>query len=222
MRQVIGQILPFAVGAAISPFPIIAMVLMLVTPRARANGASFLVGWILGLAAIGVIVLTVASGVDASSSDASDSVNWTKFGLGVLLVVVALRQWRKRPVGDEQPVMPKWMGSVESFTPVKAFGAGIVLSAVNPKNLLLSVGAATIIAQSGLPGNDQAIAYAVFALIATIGVMVPFVIYFALGDRAPAKLAELKTWMAFHNAAIMAVICLVIGMKLIGDAIGGF
>ncbi len=222
MRQVIGQILPFAVGAAISPFPIIAMVLMLVTARARANGASFLVGWIIGLTAIGVIVLTVASGVDASSSDASDSVNWTKFGLGVLLVVVALRQWRKRPAGDDQPEMPKWMDSVESFTPVKALGAGIVLSAVNPKNLLLSVGAATIIAQSGLPGGDQAIAYATFALIATIGVAVPFVIYFALGDRAPTTLASLKTWMAFHNAAIMAVICLLIGVKLIGDAIGGF
>ncbi|MET0275450.1 MAG: GAP family protein, partial [Acidimicrobiia bacterium] len=99
MREVIGQVLPFAVGAALSPFPIIAMVLMLVTSRARANSLSFLVGWVVGLAAIGVVVLTVASGVDASSSDASDGVNWTKFGLGVILVVVAARHLRKRPTG---------------------------------------------------------------------------------------------------------------------------
>lgn len=222
MREVIGQVLPFAVGAALSPFPIIAMVLMLVTSRARANSLSFLVGWVVGLAAIGVVVLTVASGVDASSSDASDGVNWTKFGLGVLLVVVAARQWRKRPTGDEQPPMPKWMGSVEEFTPLKACGAGVVLSAVNPKNLLLSVGAATVIAQSGLPSGDQAAAYAVFALIATIGVAIPLVIYFSMGDRAPAKLSALKDWMALHNSVIMAVICLIIGVKLIGDAIGGF
>ena len=222
MRQVIGQILPFAVGAAISPFPIIAMVLMLVTERARANGVSFLIGWILGLGAIGVVVLTMASGADASSTSASDGVNWVKLGLGVLLIVVALRQWRGRPQGDEQPVMPKWMDSVESFTPVKALGAGVVLSAVNPKNLLLSVGAATIIAQSGLPGSDQALSYLVFTIIATIGVAVPLVIYFAMGDGAATRLATLKSWMAFHNAVIMAVICLVIGAKLIGDAVGGF
>ena len=34
-------------------------------------------------------------------------------------------------------------------------------------------------------------------------------------------LAELKSWMAAHNAAIMAVLCLVIGAKLIGDAVTG-
>ena len=34
-------------------------------------------------------------------------------------------------------------------------------------------------------------------------------------------LDELKSWMAAHNAAIMAVLCLVIGAKLIGDAITG-
>jgi threonine/homoserine/homoserine lactone efflux protein len=222
MRQVIGDILPFAVGAAISPFPIIAMVLMLTTARARVNGLAFLVGWILGLTAIGVIVLAIAGGADASSSDASDGVSWVKLGLGVLLLSVALRQWRGRPQHGEQPTMPKWMDSVESFTAPKALGAGVVLSAVNPKNLLLSVGAATIVAQSGISGADEAIAYAVFALIATIGVAVPLGIYFALGDRAPAKLASLREWLGLHNAAIMAVLCLVIGVKLIGDAIGGF
>jgi hypothetical protein len=38
MGQAIGDILPMAVGVAISPAPIIAIVLMLGTPRARSNG----------------------------------------------------------------------------------------------------------------------------------------------------------------------------------------
>ena len=46
-------------------------------------------------------------------------------------------------------------------------------------------------------------------------------IYFALGARAERVLDDLKSWMAAHNAAIMAVLCLVIGAKLIGDAITG-
>jgi hypothetical protein len=34
-------------------------------------------------------------------------------------------------------------------------------------------------------------------------------------------LEGLRTWMAAHSTAIMAVLCLVIGAKLIGDGIAG-
>ena len=66
MGEAIGQMLPAAVGVAISPLPIVAVVLMLVTPRGRVNGPAFVLGWMLGLAVVGAIVLGVASGVSAS------------------------------------------------------------------------------------------------------------------------------------------------------------
>jgi hypothetical protein len=40
-------------------------------------------------------------------------------------------------------------------------------------------------------------------------------------QRARRILDELKAWMGGHNAVIMAVLCLVIGAKLIGDGISG-
>jgi hypothetical protein len=40
-----------------------------------------------------------------------------------------------------------------------------------------------------------------------------------MGERATKMLAELNDWMARENAAIMTVLCLIIGAKLIGDAI---
>ena len=46
MREAIGAILPLAVGVALSPVPIIAVVLMLGTPGGRTNGLAFLGGWI--------------------------------------------------------------------------------------------------------------------------------------------------------------------------------
>src|SRR5260370_42553139 len=65
MGKTIDGILPLALGVAISPVPIIAIILMLITPRARANGAGFVLGWVLGLAAAGRLVLTIphAAGV---------------------------------------------------------------------------------------------------------------------------------------------------------------
>ncbi|GAA4234139.1 hypothetical protein GCM10022254_38320 [Actinomadura meridiana] len=53
MGEVIGDVLPLAVGVAISPIPIIAVILMLLTPWARATGLGFLGGWTAGIAASG-------------------------------------------------------------------------------------------------------------------------------------------------------------------------
>jgi threonine/homoserine/homoserine lactone efflux protein len=222
MGNAIGQTLSLAVGVALSPVPIIAVILMLVTPRARANGPAFIVGWLVGLAVVGTIVLLVAG--PANANDDGEPATWVdvlKIVLGALVVRIALSQWRGRPRDGEEAPTPKWMGAIDAFTPVKAAGAGAVLAAANPKNLLLAIGAAATIAQTGIPGGQQAGAYAVFALIGTVGVAAPVVIYFAMGDRAGPILDRLKRWMAAHNAVIMAVLCLVIGAKLVGDGIAG-
>jgi threonine/homoserine/homoserine lactone efflux protein len=221
--QAIGDFLPSAVGVAISPLPIVAVVLMLVTPRGRVNGPLFVVGWCVGLGVVGAIVLAVAGG--AGATDGSGPATWVDvlfLILGLGLIVLALKQWRGRPHGAEEPPTPKWMGALDAFTPVKAGGAGVVLSALNPKNLLLAVAGAAAIAQTGISTGKQAGAYIVFVAIASIGVAAPVVIAFALGDRSRTVLDELKAWLAHNNAVIMAVLLLIIGVKLIGNAVSGF
>jgi threonine/homoserine/homoserine lactone efflux protein len=223
MGQAIGQSLTIAVGVAVSPLPIVGVVLMLVTERGRLNGPAFIVGWWVGLAIVGAIVLSIAGGADASSQgEPATWVNVLKLVLGVLLLLVAVRNWRGRPRAGEDAPTPKWMGALDRFTPLKAAGAGVLFSALNPKNLLLAVSGAAAIAGVGASTTDEIVAYVVFVLVATIGVGAPVVIYSALGDRAPSLLDRLKNWMAQHNAVIMAALLLVIGVKLIGDAISGF
>lgn len=220
MAEAIGQVLSLGVGVALSPVPIIAVVLMLGTPRARANGPAFVLGWVIGLTLAGTVILLVSSGADAS--DEGDPANWVgvlKIVLGVLLLLVAARTWQVRPRGDREAELPKWMQTIDSFTASRSIGLGALLSGVNPKNLLLTVGAAAAIAQTGIPAGEQAVALAVFILVATLGPGIPVAIYFAMGERAERLLEDLKGWMAAHNAAIMAVLCLLIAMKLIGDGI---
>ena len=118
--------------------------------------------------------------------------------------------------------MPKWMTAVDDFTPPKAAATGFVLSAVNPKNLLLSLAAATTIAATALSGADQVVAYVVYSLIATLGVAIPLMLYFAMGERSKPILADLEIWLARHNHAILAVIFLVMGAKVLGQGIGGW
>jgi Sap, sulfolipid-1-addressing protein len=222
MGSAIGGALPLAIGVALSPLPIIAVVLMLTTPKARVNGPAFIVGWLAGLAVVGAIVLSVSGPAGASSSGHPATwVSWVKIVLGVLLLAVSVRQFRSRPHQGDQAELPTWMHKIDTIKPPAAFGLAAVLAGANPKNLLLAVAAAAAIAQTGISGGQQAIAYAVFAVIATVGVGAPVAIFVALGSRSEQLLAGLKDWMGRHNAVIMAVLCLVIGFKLIGDAIGG-
>jgi threonine/homoserine/homoserine lactone efflux protein len=217
----IGAVLPLGVGVALSPVPIIAVVLMLATPRGRVNGPAFIAGWVLGLGVSGTIVLVIVGGAGASRSQDSPAgwVSWVKLVLGAGLLVLAVAQWRGRARGDQEPALPGWMSSIDSFGPGKALGLAVVLSAVNPKNLLLVVAAATAIAQTGVDAGGQAVALAVFVVLGTVGPGLPLGIYYGLGSRSTHLLDGLRRWMGAHNTAIMTVLLLIIGFKLIGDGI---
>ncbi len=221
MGQAIGEILPLAIGVAISPVPIIAIILMLGTPRARPNGVAFALGWVAGLTIAGGIMLAIASGnADSSSGGPATWVGVLKLLLGILFLLLAGKQWRGRPQPGQQPAVPKWMQAIDTFTAAKSLGFGVVLSGVNPKNLALTIAAATVIAEAGISGGEEAGVLAIFILLGSLTILAPLAIYFALGSRATEILESMKAWMSDHNAAIMTVLLLVLGAKLIGDAIG--
>jgi threonine/homoserine/homoserine lactone efflux protein len=222
MADAIGQILSLAVGVSLSPVPIIAVVLMLGTPAGRRNGPAFLAGWVIGLAVVGTIALVVAGGAGANQNgEPATWVDVLKLVLGALLLLMAARQWRGRPRAGDAAELPKWMRTVDHFTVGRSLAVGGALSGINPKNLLLTVAAAAAVAQAGVSTGDEVAAMAVFVLVGTIGPGIPVAIYFAMGERATKLLDELKAWLGAHNAAIMAVLLLVIGAKLIGDGVSG-
>jgi threonine/homoserine/homoserine lactone efflux protein len=220
--QAIGEILPLAIAVAISPVPIIAIVLMLGTPRARSNGLAFALGWLAGLTIVGGALLALASGNSQENDGGPETwVSIVKLVLGVLFLLLAARTWRSRPKAGQEAAMPKWMQAIDTFTTGRSLVFGVLLSGVNPKNLALTIAAATTIAQAGISGGESAGVLIVFILIGSFSILTPVFIYFALGTRAAVMLDELKDWMAGHNAAIMTVLLLVLGAKLIGDAVGG-
>jgi threonine/homoserine/homoserine lactone efflux protein len=220
--QAIGQMLTMAVGVALSPIPIIASVLLVSSPRGRVNGPAFVVGCAASAAVIGGVLLAVGVGSGTSDSgDPSTGTSVLKLVLGIVLLGMAARQWRGRPVGDEDPPLPKWMGALDGFSPQKSLLAGLVVTGLNPKNLLLVIAGAAAVASADATAGEEAVAWAIFTLIAIVGVATPVVISFAMGDRSEELLQRLRTWMAHNSGVIMAVILLLIGVKLLGDGIAG-
>jgi len=222
MLQAFGENLPLAIGIAISPVPVIAVILMLMTPKARTNAPAFLAGWLLGLVVVGAVVLVVvgSAGVTASSSE-SKTVAAVKLVLGLLLLFLAWRQWHGRPKPGEEAAMPKWMKALDSFTPGRSVAVGALLAGVNPKNLILDASMAAGVAQTGLPGLQQALVMLGLIVVASLGLIVPVAAFFLYGERARGVLDEWKTWLAGNNATVMTVLFLVFGVTLVGKGIAG-
>lgn len=218
LTEAIGDLLPSAFAVALSPIPIVAVVLVLGAPRARTAGPAFALGWIAGLLCVSVVVLLiVGSGADSDGDDSG--LDWLKVAIGVLFLAMAAKQWTKRPRRGEEPPSPNWMATVDSATPARAALLGAALSGANPKNLALTLTAAASIAEAGLDSADTAIATAVFIAVGSSTVAGAVLFYLADGDRAARPLAAVKGFMAENNAVIMMIVLLLLGAKLLGDGL---
>ena len=220
MGQGISAILGFAVGVAVSPVPIIAVILMLFSARARVNGPLFLVGWVVALAVVSGVAYAVADGGDASTSSTSaDTIAWGKILFGLLFLLLAVRTWRKRPAPGAEAEMPAWMAGIDGFTPGKALAFGVLLAGVNPKNLMLAIAAGTALATLGLPTEQAIGSLLVFVVLGSLTIAAPVGYYLLGGQKAADALTELKTWLSVHNDAVMTVLFLVLGVDLIAKGL---
>jgi hypothetical protein len=218
----IGAILTYAIGVAISPTSIILIILMLFSAKARVNGPMFLGGWVVALTVAFVLAYAVADAADAATdTTASKTVSWVKVVLGAFLLLLAARQWRSRPAPGADPVMPEWMAGVDSFSPGKAFTLGLVAGAFPTKNLVLSLSAGMALAQLGVSNGEALVALIVYLVVASSTIGGPVLYQRIGGDKAKSTLDATKDWLVAHNAAVMTVLFLVIGVKLIGDGLPG-
>jgi threonine/homoserine/homoserine lactone efflux protein len=187
--------LTYAIGVAISPVPIIAVILMLFTAKARVNGSMFALGWALALAIVSGVVYFTSDAADAATNSTTvDTISWGQILFGVLLLLLlAARQWRSRPKPGDEPTMPKWMAGIDTFTPAKAFGLAVLLAGVNPKNLLLAAGAGSALAELGPSTTDAVVALIVFVVLGTATIAGPVIYYLTSGEKAKTQLDSAKS-----------------------------
>ncbi len=216
----IGAVLGVAVGVAISPVPIIAVILMLISQRARVNGTVFLVGWAAALVALSSVAYLLADRGNASSSaTTTDTIAWGRIVVGLLFLGLALRSWRSRPAPGADMEMPSWMSGIDSFSPGKALGLGVVLAGVNPKNLMLAVAAGSALAGLGLSTGEVVGSLVVFVVVASLTIAVPVGYYLLGGASAADRLGVTKGWLTLHNDAVMTVLFLVLGADLVAQGL---
>ena len=220
MRSVIGEILPLSVAIAIGPLAIIAAVLMLLSPKAKITGTAFLVAWVFGITIAVVMFTLLAMTLPKPDAGGSSPVfGVVKLMLGALLLLLAVLQWRSRPAEGEKVALPKWMSTIDSMTAGKAVGLGLLLAAVNPKNLLLAASAGVIIGGARLSAGQATVAITIYVVLATCTVLIPVSTYLVAPRRVSGPLDRLGAWLVDHSTAILAVLFLVLGVAMIGKGI---
>jgi hypothetical protein len=219
--QVVGVLLPLAVVVAVSPIPIVAVVLMLLARRTGGTAVGFLLGWVAGIAGVTVLVLLLASPDADGRGESSHAAAWSSLLLGAALVLLAVRQWRSRPGPGDQPSSPRWMAAVDRFTAARAGGLGLALSALNPKALAVCVAAGAAIAGGGLSGAEATWAVVVFTGVAASTVAVPVLAGVLRRERMAGPLDALRGWLTVHNAVVSAALLLGLGAALVGQGLSG-
>ena len=219
--QAIGASLPAALAIALSPFPVIGIVLILASAHGRRNGPLFALGWIVGLLAVSVLVAVVFGSADDPDSTSSAIADWLRVALGAALIVAGMRTWSKRPRAGDETTTPGWMASLDQASGPRAFTLCVVLSGANPKVIILALAASSAMVEAGAHGADLAIAIAVFVLVGSCTVIGAVLASVFGGQRGAAFLESVRQFMVTHNAVISMVILLILGAKVLGDGLSG-
>ena len=220
MLAAIGHILPIALAVAISSVPIMATILILLSPKRAVSSIPFLVGWVLGIAIVVTICTLGAQAVLASRSPrrADTAVGVGEILVGLALVVISIVAWvrvRRNP----STTMPRWLNAVGSFGPWSAFGVAFALN-LRPKGLLLAIAAGLALRGDGVSATEALIAILIYTIVGASTVAVPIIVTLAAPERMEPRLVSMKDWLARNSSSVTAVILFVIGVVIIGTGLG--
>jgi threonine/homoserine/homoserine lactone efflux protein len=216
MGDAIAGSIGFALGIAISPIPIAALILTLLSVHPRRNSVAFTAGWVCGIASVATIA--VITPLFHAGDDPSDRRGWIRLTIGVILVLVAIHRWRARPGRDEQPAIPPLMRAIDGVGVFGVLGIGFALAAFNPKDMLLAAAGGAEIASADLSGGTTALTLVLFTAIAASTAIAPVGAYLIGGDRLDQHLHRSRDWLIRHNPVVMAVVLAAVGALFITEA----
>lgn len=222
MGHTIGEIIFHAVGVMLSPFPLIAVIIVLAGARKRTNGPAFAAGFVLAVAVALAAFTAIFAAFHARRADhANQWTMWVRLAIGVALIGLAAYQVVRWRSGGPEASTPGWLRKLDEFGPVGCAGLAAALAVADPKNLSQIVATAVALAGDSGTTGARVVAGAVFVVIGSLCVLIPLAVHLFGGDTATVTLNRWKAWMVANDTAVLAVLLLVLGAKSLGEAITG-
>jgi threonine/homoserine/homoserine lactone efflux protein len=205
------------IGLAITlePIPLTAFILILASKRGVRKGAAFVSGWLISLGIV-VAVTVLATGNSPPKQNTAPSLGAlaVKIALGVVLLFIALRHYRRMGQPKKPKKPPKWQAGVDSMSPWYA----MALAPLTQPWGLIAAGAATVVAAKLSSWADY-LALVYFCLLASASYLLMEIYAAIRPEQTQDFLARLRQWIDSHTDQLIVWVSLVVGLWLIGKSI---
>jgi Sap, sulfolipid-1-addressing protein len=218
MWHAFGALLPIAVAVAFSSVPITVTILILLSPNKNSAALPFLVGWVIGAAAVITLSALGAQVIpDLPRRTQQKMIAILEIVIGSALIVLPLVDLRRRSRTDTAG-LPRWLSAVDSFSPLVSFAVAIVLN-FRPKGLLLGITAGLALHAAGLKIGETAALVAIYTAIATSTVVIPIIASFLAPQRVEPKLISARDWLRDNGRMLTSLIMFMIGVVILGGGL---
>jgi len=214
LLPVLIQALVLASAGLLSIGSITLVILLLISDRGWRNGLCYALGYTSAYTLIGVSVVVLGyRTTENNTAGSSLFLPILLMILGTLLLLLALRNWRK-PVSENKEE-PRFFSIVDKITPPKAFGFGAMISVVNFKNMALFLTALSVVILSDLSITEKIFITLLVVPVFCLSVIIPVTIYISFPKRAKDLLNSIKQFLNHRSRPIGIWAPFVFGLLLL-------
>ncbi|MEM8894939.1 MAG: GAP family protein [Bacteroidota bacterium] len=213
MQEILPKLVPMIIGLLISPIPVVALLIILMTPNTGLNAFTFIGGWLTGIVGVGLVIILfpILSQFESGNSTAS---NIIRLIIGLFFISWALWKSYKR-YRNKESTPPKFFSRLDQFKPLNIFLIGLLVSAGNFKNLGFSAAAAIVLNQSLVDLNTKLGYLITYSTLGSLTLFIPMTLYLTLQQRADEILKEWKQWLIKYHDYLLSAVVSFIGVMII-------
>lgn len=221
MGKALADMLPYTLGLIVSPFPVVAVIALLISAGGRVKALLFEATWLIMSWVVLIALIALLGSAGATGHARPAWVAWLALIIGVLLLAMAIagiaRAARRRE--DAAPQVPRWLAAMDTLSPPRIIGVAALLIIANPVNLASLAGGAITAAHEPLTFGRQLIVAAVFVVIGSVGVLTPYAA--ALGAGGEQRLQWMRARLVRHNGALTLLLLLVFALLFLAKGLRG-
>jgi len=209
---VVLDLLLIGLAITLEPFPLTAFILVLTSERGTWKGLAFILGWLACLiAVIAAVIASTGNNPPAPNTVPSDAALAVKLAVGVVLILIALRQ-RRRMGQPKKP--PAWMARLDQLS---LWGAAGLAAFLQPWTLV-AAGAATIVGAK-LDTVGSYLVLILYCLLATSSFLYLELTAVLAPAKSGARLEQMRKWLDSHQDQVLIAVFLLLGLWLAGKSI---
>jgi hypothetical protein len=214
----LADILPFTAGLLVSPLPVVAVIILMVSQGGLGKATVFVCSWLL--ASFGFLIALVAL-FNALSADGEEGPpSWAPavaLAIGIVLLLIAavslyqiLRPGRKQQRRADKG--PGWLQAMDRMKPRGVILLAAALVIANPVNASMLLAAALGLHEDRLSVGEAILPAIIFVVIGSLTVLLPYLVALGAKEKAAPFLQRLRVWLVRYNSLMTFWVTFVFGV----------